>query len=114
MKTIKEYREVTPLKEQRAFAEKLQLWLGEYTQEVFEHVMKNHMEEIINNDFSLKLIDELYERTLKEREDEIRHIEFALGHNDWENLATLHLHPLEHSDSYRNVLYDMYIRDRNN
>lgn len=112
MKTIKEYREATPLKEQKEFAKKLQVWLGEYTQEVFNHVMKNHIEEIINNEFALKLIDELYERTLKEQEDEIRHIEYALGYEGAKNLEGFHNHPLEHSKAYRDVLYDMFIRNR--
>lgn len=111
MRTIKEYREATPLKEQKEFAQKLQVWLGEYTQEVFNHVMKNRIEEIINNEFALKLIDELYERTLKERADEIRHIEYALGH-EGEDLDGFHNHPLEHSKAYRDVLYDMFIRNR--
>lgn len=108
--TIKEYRENTSLSEQKAFAKKLQVWLGEYTQAVFEHVMKQ-IEEIINNTFALKMIDELYERTLKEQEDEIRHIEFALGY-EGDNLDGFHNHPLEHSDSYRDILYDLYIKDR--
>lgn len=107
-KTVKEYRENTALSEQKEFAKKLQVWLREYTQEVFEHVMKQ-MDEIISNEFALKMIDELYERTLKEEKDEIMHIEFALGHEDV-NLDGYHLHPLEHSNSYRDVLYDMYIR----
>lgn len=111
MKTIKEYREATPLKEQKEFAKKLQAWLGEYTQEVFERVMKQ-MGEIINNEFALKMIDELYERTLKEQEDEIRHIEYALGHEGAKNLDGFHNHPLEHSKAYRDVLYDMFIRNR--
>lgn len=110
MKTIKEYRESTPLKEQKEFAKKLQVWLGEYTQEVYERVMKQ-MGEIINNEFALKMIDELYERTLKEQEDEIRHIEYALGH-EGKNLDGFHNHPLEHSKAYRDVLYDMFIRNR--
>lgn len=110
MRTIKEYREATPLKEQKEFAKKLQVWLGEYTQEVFERVMKQ-MEEIINNEFTLKMIDELYERTLKEQEEEIRHIEYVLGYDN-SNLSGFHNHPLEHSDSYRDVLYDMYIKNK--
>lgn len=111
MKTIKEYRESTPLSQQKEFAEKLQVWLGEYTQEVFNRVMKNHIEEIINNEFALKLIDELYERTLKERADEIRHIEYVLGY-EGKDLDGFHNHPLEHSEAYRDVLYDMFIRNR--
>ena len=106
--TVKEWREKTPLKEQKEFATKLQTWLGEYTQEVFERVMKR-MDEIISNEFALKMIDELHEREQKEIAQEISHIEFALGH-DGMNLDGFHNHPLEHAKAYREVLYDMYIK----
>jgi hypothetical protein len=73
--------------------------------------MRNCIEDIINNDFARRLLDELYTRTLKEREEEIRHIEYALGYADGE-IEGFHNHPLEHSKSYRDILYDMYIRNR--
>lgn len=104
--TIKEYRESTPLAEQEILATKLQCWLGTYTQEVIERVMAR-MDEILNNDFAMNLINELYERTEKERKDEISTIMFSLGHE----VGTVHNHPLTHAQSYRDILYDMYIRN---
>ena len=106
--TLKEYRENTPLQEQRTFAEKLQTWLGAYTQEVYESVMAQ-MEDIINNETALHLIDELHARTMKERADEISTIQFSLGHEE-DHKFLLHNHPLTHSNSYRDILHDMYIR----
>lgn len=92
------------------FATKLQVWLGQYTNEVYRKVM-GRMEEIINNEFALMLIDELYERTQKEIEDEVRNIQFSLGWEDDISKYSLHNHCLTHSSSYRTVLYDMFIDD---
>lgn len=107
--TIKEYRESTKLAEQEIFARKLQTWLAPYTDEVYKKVM-GRMEEIINNNFALNLIDELYEREQKEKEEEINTILFSLGHEDDIEKYGIHNHCLSHSNSYRDVLYDMFIR----
>ena len=107
--TLREYRENTSLKDQEILARKLQIWLGYYSQEVYEKVMRQ-MEEIINNEATLNLLDELYNRTLKEREEEVSTIRFSLGYEDQYSYH-LHNHCLTHSNSYRDVLYDMYIRD---
>lgn len=109
--TIKEYREQTPLKEQREFAKKLQAWLSPYTNEVYKRVMCK-MDEIIDNDFTLNLINELYEREQKEIEDETDNILYSLGYMDDIKTYGLHNDCLTHSKSYRDVLYDMYIREK--
>ena len=108
--TIKEYRENTPSKQQKEFARKLQCWLGKYTNDVYRNVM-SRMEEIINNEMAMKLIDELYTRTQKEIEDEIGTIQYSLGYNNDIEKYGLHNHCLTHSESYRNILYDMFIRE---
>lgn len=108
--TVKEYRESTPFNEQKAFAEKLQVWLTMYTDEVYKKVM-GKMEEIINDEVAIKLIDELYQRSMKEKEDERRTIMYSLGQDDDIAKFGIHNHCLTHSDSYRDVLYDMYIKD---
>lgn len=104
--TIKEFRESTPLKEQEVFAKKLQVWLGDYVDKIINKVMLEKMEDILNNEFALKLIDELYERTLKEQKDQLSNLMFGLG-NGIE--FSYHSNCLTHSKSYRDVLYDMYI-----
>lgn len=107
--TIKEWRENTPLKEQREFATKLQCWLGQYTDQVYKSVMLR-IEEILNNPAALNLINELYERTQKEIKAEIDTILYASGYEEDILKFGLHNHPLEHSKSYRDILYDMYIK----
>lgn len=111
MMTVKEWREAKDYTELKEFAKKMQVWLGEYTNHVYRWVMDTQLVNIINSEFALKLIDELYERTLKEQENEIMTISFDLEH-DSETERTLHLHPVEHSNSYRDVLYDMYIKNK--
>lgn len=69
MKTVNEFVESMSISEIKEFSKKLQCWLGLYTHEVYVKVM-SHMEEIINNEFTMKLIDELYIRTQKEKSDE--------------------------------------------
>lgn len=104
--TVEEYREKTSLKEQREFATKLQLWLGQYTSEAMRRAL-NQMDDILSNPFALQLIDELYERTMAERKEEIRDIMYDLG---GAYAYDIHNHCTTHSNSYRDILYDMYIR----
>ena len=99
--------------EQKDFANKLYSWLGMYTQEVIEHVM-NQIDDIINNEHVMKMITELHERMQKEEKEEKEHFFYNLknieeGDADY---FTVHAHVLTHSNSYRDVLYDMFIRDR--
>ncbi len=107
--TVKEYRENTSLKEQEEFARKLQTWLAPYTDEVYVRVIKQ-MDDILNNEFALNLINELHEREQKEKEEEVRTILFSLGHDADIEKYGIHNHCLSHSNSYRDVLYDMFIR----
>lgn len=106
--TVKEYRENTKLAEQEIFARKLQTWLAPYTDEVYAKVMKQ-MDDILDSDFAINLINELYEREQKEKEEEVRTILFSLGHEKDVEEYGLHNGCLTHSKSYRDVLYDMFI-----
>lgn len=107
--TLMEYRENTSLAEQKEFAKKLQVWLTMYTDEVYKKVMPR-LEEIINNETAMMCLDELYKRHLKEQDEEVRTIQFAIGYEkDYE--YGLHNHCLTHSGAYRDVLWDMYLAD---
>lgn len=111
--TMKEWMKNATYEEQKDFANKLHSWLGTYTQEVIEHVM-NQIDDIINNEHVMKMITELHERMQKEEREEKEHFFYNLknieeGDNDY---FTVHAHVLTHSNSYRDVLYDMFIRDR--
>ena len=84
-------------------------WLHIYTDDVVKKVMKK-VDEIKNNDFALFLLKELYDREKDEYEDFIRSIDSL--YYDYEKFSeyNVHNHPIAHASSYRDVLYDMFIR----
>lgn len=84
-------------------------WLSEYSYEVINKVMAQ-AEDIINNDVAMMLLKELHERTQEEKIDFERSIGLLLDNYDIYKEYNPHNHPLTHADSYRNVLYDMYIK----
>lgn len=67
--TMKEWMKNATYDEQEEFANKLHSWLGFYTQEVIEHVMKQ-IDDIINNEYVMNMITELHERMQKEEKEE--------------------------------------------
>ena len=85
-------------------------WLKDYTHKVVIQVLKRK-DEILENEFAFNLLCELYDREQKEFKDLTNSINSLL--NNYKTFAEydVHNHPLEHSKSYRDVLYDMYIRD---
>lgn len=91
----------------REFAVELGAWLSTYTDDVINHVM-SQIEDIKNNEFARTLIHELYVRSEKERKSFIDGVYIALISADGGNRA-FHLNVLTHSNSYRDVLHDMYI-----
>ena len=111
--TLKEWMGKATYDEQKDLAEKLQAWLGMYTQEVIEHVM-GQMDDIINNEMSMMMISELQQREQKEQKREIDQFYFSLKDIEEGNdkIWDIHSQVITHSNSYRDVLYDMYIRDR--
>lgn len=99
--TIKEQQEITVL-----FAN----WLKHYTHEVIIQVMEKR-DEIINNDFAMNLLIELNEREEKEAKEFAHSIGHLLGEFDTFKEYDPHNNPLTHAASYRDVLYDMYIKE---
>lgn len=88
-------------------------WLKSYTEKVIIHVLEKRAE-IINNPFAMNLLKELYDREHKEREDFNCSIRNLLDDFETFKKYNPHNHVLEHAGSYRDVLYDMYIRDSHN
>lgn len=84
-------------------------WLRHYTHEVIIKVMEKR-DEIINNEFAMNLLKELKEREEKEKADFDNNIGSLFY--DFEDFTEYdpHNNPLTHAGSYRDILYDMYIR----
>ena len=87
----------------------LENWLKNYTHEVIVKVMEKR-DEIINSEFSMNLLKELKEIEDKERKDFAHSIGNLLDEFDTFKEYDPHNHPLLHSNSYRDILHDMYIR----
>lgn len=98
--------------ESEEFADLLYVWLHQYTEEVVARVYPK-FGEIYENEFAMHLLKELKIRTEKEQKDEkttfLYMVRDAVEKKE-ESDCSIHCHPLEHSGSYRDVLYDMYIR----
>ena len=95
--------------EQEIITELFAAWLSRYTHEVICKVMER-ADEIINNEFAMKMLVELKDRQETEAKDFNSSI--ANLFNDYETFKEFdaHNHPLTHSKSYRDILYDMYIK----
>lgn len=98
--SIDEFKEV---------AELFAVWLKPYTHEVVCRVME-HRHEIINDPATMILLRELKDRTLEEDKEYLHSIGSLLGNYDDYKEYDVHSHPITHAKSYRDVLYDMYIR----
>lgn len=91
-------------------------WLESYTADVIGRVI-DQMDDILANETAMMMIRELGKRTEKE-EDEFRSNLMFIFREKAEKdedgyqsrLNGIHNYCLEHSKSYRDVLYDMYIR----
>ena len=84
-------------------------WLQQYSHEAIIRVMERR-DEIINNEFAINLLRELKERDEKEAKDFANSIGSLLMSFDDFKEFNPHNHPLTHANSYRDILYDMYIR----
>lgn len=84
-------------------------WLKDYTHEVIINVLEKR-DEIINNDFAMNLLIELKELEEKENIDFNHYIGNLLSEYDIFKEYNPHNHPLTRSNSYRDVLYDMFIK----
>ena len=85
-------------------------WLKPYTHEVIVKVMERR-EEILNNDFTMNLLRELKTRQEIEAKEFTGDIRLMFGNFDEFKQYDPHNHPITHSGSYRDILYDMYIKN---
>lgn len=105
---MKKYEELS-YTEQNEIAALFGNWLQQYTHEVIIRVIEKR-DEIISNEFSMNLLKELKEREEEEEHDFRRSIGHLLDNYNTFKEYNPHSHPLTHAKSYRDVLYDMYIR----
>ena len=89
--------------------ELLSNWLKIYSDDVVKKVMKK-VDEIKNNDFAISLLKELYDRENTEYEDFRSNIDSLYYDYEYFSEYDVHSHPLSHANSYRDVLYDMFIK----
>lgn len=95
--------------EKKEVAELFVNWLNMYTDEVVKKVLAD-ADEIINNETAMHLLRELKAREEKERNDFAREINFLLFDFESNSECGIRCTALTHASSYRDVLYDMYIR----
>ena len=83
-------------------------WLKNYNSEVVVRVMKNY-DTIINDKTTYTLLSNLYERENKEEVDFIIDIKNIVEYGVKDETIDM-LRISEYSQSYRDILYDLYIR----
>ena len=83
-------------------------WLKDYNNEVVVRVMKNY-DTIINDKTTYNMLSKLYEEENKEEETFIHDIEYMVKYGIKDETKDM-LRLGEYSRSYRDVLYDLYIR----
>ena len=105
---MKTWEEMT-YEEQKEVTKIFSNWLRPYTDTVIMKVLAIR-DQIIENEYAMNLLMELYERQATEYEDFTHSIGSIM--RDYETFSQYdpHNHPLTHSGSYRDVLYDMYIK----
>lgn len=100
-------------KEREELTELLEAWLYMYTDECVVRVM-NRLDEITENEMSMHMLRELkarQEEEKKQRKSSIGFLFYRLQEDGKiKDAGTFHNHCLEHSSSYRDVLYDLYIK----
>lgn len=100
--------------EELSFDEKMEIkalftiWLKEYSHDVVLKVMEKR-EEIINNEFSMKMLRELAVRESKEKADFQNSIDMLFRDFEQFKQYDVHNNPLTHANSYRDILRDLYI-----
>lgn len=98
------------INKQKEIAQLFANWLEMYTTEVVISVMKKR-DEIINNDFAMNLLSELKEREDKETKEFAHSIGNLMYDFDTFKDYNPHINTLTHANSYRDVLYDMFIKE---
>ena len=83
-------------------------WLKDYNNNVVVRVMEKY-EQIINDKTTYTMLSKLYEEENKEEETFIHDIEYMVKYGIKDETKDM-LRLGEYSRSYREVLYDLYIR----
>ena len=83
-------------------------WLKDYNNDVVVRVMEKY-EQIINDKTTYTMLSKLYEKENKEEETFIHDIEYMVKFGIKDETKDM-LRLGEYSRSYREVLYDLYIR----
>ena len=83
-------------------------WLKDYNNDVVVRVMEKY-EQIINDETTYTLLSKVYEEENKEEETFIHDIEYIVKYGIKDETKDM-LRLGEYSRSYRDVLYDLYIR----
>lgn len=83
-------------------------WLKDYNNDVVVGVMEKY-EQIINDETTYTMLSKLYEEENKEEETFIHDIEYMVKYGIKDETKDM-LRLGEYSRSYRDVLYDLYIR----
>ena len=83
-------------------------WLNNYSNDVVVKVMEKY-EQIINDKTTYTMLSKLYEEENKEEETFIHDIEYMIKFGIKDETKDM-LRLGEYSSSYREVLYDLYIR----
>ena len=83
-------------------------WLKNYSNEVVVRVMKNY-DTIINDKTTFNMLSKLYKEETNEEETFIHDIEYMVKYGTKDETKDM-LRLGEYSRSYREVLYDLYIR----
>ena len=106
---MKKYEDLNSEEKQKIY-NMLVVWLKPYTDKVIKKVVKNHIEDILNYDFAMYLLEELYNRTTAANIYFAENLDTLITDYDSFEEYDVHSCALEHPDSYRNVLYDLYIK----
>lgn len=106
---MKTFDEITDRTERDEIVLLFANWLKDYTHEVIIRVLEKR-DEIINNEFAMNLLKELKTREEKEKADFDNSMANLLSDFDKYKEYNPHNNPLTHAKSYRDILYDMYIR----
>lgn len=106
---MKKFDEITNIKERNEIVLLFANWLHQYTHEMVIKVIARR-DEIINNEFAMNLLKELKEREELERNEFNHSIGSLMMDFDDYKEYNVHSHPVSHAKSYRDILYDMYIK----
>lgn len=106
--TLAEYTKKATTEEIQLFATQLNTWLDMYTEAVRKYAL-SQIDQILSDPMTLYLLDELHKRTEKEKKEAEDDIYWFLYYGHEYRPGN---HVLTHSNSYRDVLYDKYLKDR--